>query len=182
MSPRARVALLVAGLLTVTSGGVAAAGLQEPPRHAVIASVWVEAPREVAWTVVTAFEEVATWRPGIAAVHLGRTPEGLPMVVEESAAGVRETWLVAQARYPDLLELRVTVGPAAEAKVWTYTFFPEEDGSRVTLIEEVSEPNPLLRGVRRLAGSRERRLEDYLEAGAARARAQSDAASRVQSP
>ncbi len=180
MSPRARAALLLTALTAATSGGVAAAGLQEPSRHAVIVSVRIDAPREAVWALVTGFEELPAWRPDIAAVHLGRTPDGRPLVVEESTAGHRETWIVTQARYPDLLELQVT--GEAEAKTWTYTFFPEDDESRMTLIEEVTEPNPLLRGARRLSGSRERRLEAYVDAVATRAAAQSDAASRVQSP
>jgi uncharacterized protein YndB with AHSA1/START domain len=127
---------------------VALAGAMLPKDHTITRSVVVkQMPKEV-WTAITDHANEPKWRQDVVSVTRLADRNGHELVEERYTNGELVKIETVESQQPTRLVRDVVDNPIFTGR-WTYELKPEDGGTRVTITEQGSVPNPVFRFVSR---------------------------------
>ena len=159
---------LLAGVLITLAGALslvalaAAIGLFLPRDHTASRSLRTRQTPEAVWRAVTDFANEPTWFRAVVSVERLPAGEGRERWRETYRDGESLTLETAEAIPPRRLVRRITDEGGPFSGRWEFEITPLPDGSRLTITEHGSIPNPLFRFVARFISGHTAAMESYL--------------------
>lgn len=139
--------LLLVGIAVVfilLIGVVAVIGSRLPKDHVASRSIVLKRPPEEVYKLVRAFDSAPKWRADVKHVEIDVRAGGPVHFREEGANGVVNYALVKDVPNEEIVT-RILDTDLGYSGQWTYTFAPENSGTRVTIREDGEVSNVLFR-------------------------------------
>jgi len=156
------IAIALASLLALVLI-VVVVGALLPRRHEVSRSAVIAAPPAAVYAAVTDVANAAAWRPGVQRIEvLGRTNGGLRF--RENSAPGAVTYEVTAEEPVRLFVTEIVDRNLGYSGSWTYSFAPQDAGTRVTITERGEVSNVIFRFVSRLVVGQTKSIDTYLAA------------------
>jgi len=124
---------------------VAIIGALRPETHTASHTVVIAAAPDTLWAAITDFERQAEWVPDVTGVERLPDREGKPSY-RERFGQFEATTLVTEFDPPRRLVKEILPGGPFYGS-WTWELAPDGDGTRLTITERGTVPNPLFRGM-----------------------------------
>lgn len=124
---------------------VAIVGAFRPETHTASYTATIAAAPDTLWAAIADFERQAEWVPEVTGVE--RLPDryGHPSY-REHFGRFEATTVITQSDPPRLLVKEILPGGPFHGS-WTWELAPEGEGTRLTITERGTVPNPLFRGM-----------------------------------
>lgn len=132
---------VVAALVALT----AIVGALRPVTHTASHTVVIGAPPDTVWAVIADFARQPEWVPEVTGVERLPDREGRPSY-REHFGQFAATTVVTQAEAPARLVKEILPGGPFYGS-WTWELAPQGAGTRLTITERGTVPNPLFRGM-----------------------------------
>ena len=154
------VAGIVAGLL-VLAGIVALIGSRLPKSHVASRSIHLRRSPQDVYAVVRDFNSAPKWRADLKRIEVEAPPGGPVYFREEAKHGTVNYELVEDVPAQRMVT-RIRDTDLGYAGQWTYTFTPENGGTRVTIREDGEVSNVLFRFMSRYVFGQTSTIDGYL--------------------
>ena len=155
---------IIVGTLLAIILVVAGIGALLPADHVATRSVQISAPPSDVWAVVADFEHQATWRDDVERVERVAAADGRELWREHYEGGDALTFETRTAEPPSRLVRAIADPDAPFSGTWEYTIEPAAPGSRVTIVERGTVPNPIFRFMSRFVFGHTSGMDTYLSA------------------
>jgi uncharacterized protein YndB with AHSA1/START domain len=140
---------------------VVVVGALLPRRHEASRSAVIAAPPAAVYGAVTDVANAGAWRPGVQRIEvLGRT-NGRLRFREQSAHGA-VTYEVTAEEPVRLFVTEIVDRDLGYSGSWTYTFAPQDAGTRVTITERGEVSNVIFRFMSRFVFGHTKSIDTYL--------------------
>lgn len=139
-------------------------GARLPRTHLAASRIRLQACPEKVFGIITDFENYPSWRPGLDRVERGPDFDGLPSWFEICAEFSRVHFRVTELQPPNWLVTRIVNDKLPLSGQWTYRLEGDGEGTLLTITEEESIHNPLLRFFDRFVLSYHGVMDVYLTA------------------
>ena len=149
-------------LLMLLIGAVLIAGYSLPAKTTVSRSIFVEAPPEKVFALLSDATKLPEWDRKIEKVAILPAVNGHAASRQTFTSGMTMTIVAAESMPPRRLIRAIEEDYGPFIGSWTYDITPQGQGSRVVLTEHADWGNPVFRLVVRIRG-RARDLEKHLE-------------------
>jgi uncharacterized protein YndB with AHSA1/START domain len=155
--------IVILAILVLVLVTLAIAGAMLPQEHTVTRSIVLKQSAESIWAAVTDHANEPQWRTDVASIT--RLPErnGHEVVEEKYKNGDLMEIETVEAQPPFKL-VREVVDNAIFSGRWTYTITPEVQGTRLTITEHGSVPNPVFRLISRFVIGHTTAIDKFLRA------------------
>jgi uncharacterized protein YndB with AHSA1/START domain len=153
--------VIVFCILAALLVAVALAGAMLPKDHRVIRTVVVKASPPEVWTTITDHTNEPRWRHDVASVTRLADRNGHELVEERYTNGQSMRLETVESQPPSRL-VRDVVDNDIFTGRWTYELKAEEGGTRVTITEQGSVPNPVFRFVSRFIIGQTTTIDRYM--------------------
>jgi uncharacterized protein YndB with AHSA1/START domain len=154
-------------MLVLVGGIVALIGSRLPQSHVASRSILLHQSPEIVYAAIRNFESVPTWRTDVKRIDVQRQPDGRIYFREEGGNGAVNYELAedvpAQRMVTRILDTDLGYGGK-----WTYTFAPENGGTRVRITEEGEVSNVFFRFMSRYIFGHTATIDSYLSSLAKR--------------
>lgn len=160
-------AIIVGTLLAIVLV-VAGVGALLPADHTATRSAEVRALPSEVWAVIADFERQPAWRGDVERVERVEGGEGGERWREHYDGGDALTFETRTSEPPSRLVRAIADPDAPFSGTWEITIEPAQSGSRVTVVERGTVPNPIFRFMSRFVFGHTAGLEMYLAALARR--------------
>jgi len=155
------IVLGIIAAVALLGGVVALIGSQLPKTHVATRSILLHrSPRDV-YTVVRDFESAPKWRSDVKQIEV-ETPNGGPVRFREVAKHGAVNYELVEDVPPERMVTRILDTDLGYAGQWTYTFVPENGGTRVTIREDGEVSNLIFRFMSRYVFGQTATIDSYL--------------------
>ena len=137
--------LIVVGVLAGLAGLAVVVGLLRPKTHTAVHSVILAAAPERVWAEIADVERLPEWLPEITQVERLPDRDGQPSY-REHFGQFEATTVVTASDSARRLVKEILPGGAFYGS-WTWELAPEGEGTRLTITEQGTVPNPLFRAM-----------------------------------
>lgn len=155
--------LFVMGAIAAVVVAVIVGGLATPRDHAVARAVVLNAPLADVWSTVRNVARYHEWRHELEHAELVDTEQPQPRWRETSTRG-SVTFGITRDEAPHTLAARILDEDLPFSGEWTWSLRAEGNGTRVTITELGSVPNPVFRFIAAHFMGYTRSLDTYLTA------------------
>jgi len=155
--------LIILAILVLVLVTVAIAGAMLPKEHTVTRSIFLKQSAESIWAAVTDHTNEPKWRTDVASITRLSDRNGHELVEEKYKNGDSMRIETVEAQPPFKLVRDVVDNPIFSGR-WTYTITPEVQGTRLTITEHGSVPNPVFRLISRFVIGHTTSLDKFLHA------------------
>ena len=155
--------LIVLGILVFILVAIALAGAMLPQEHTVTRSIVLKQSPEMLWAVITDHANEPKWRTDVESVTRLADRNGREMVEEKYKKGDTMKIETVESQPPTRLVRDVVDNPIFSGR-WTYELTQENGGTRVSITEHGSVPNPVFRLVSRFVIGQTTSLDRFLTA------------------
>lgn len=155
--------VIILGILVLILVAIALAGAMLPQEHTVTRSIVLKQSPEAIWAVVTDHANEPKWRTDVASITRLADRNGHMLVEEKYKNGDSMKIETIEAQPPTRLVRDVVDNPIFSGR-WTYELKAESGGTRVTITEHGSVPNPVFRLVSRFVIGHTTSLDKFLNA------------------
>jgi hypothetical protein len=136
--------LFVMGAIAAVVIALIAGGLATPRDHAVARTIVLRHDRDTVWSTVRNFDAYAEWRDELEHAEVVDTDQAQVRWRETSTRG-SVTFGVTGEQAPERLSARILDDDLPFTGEWTWTLVVDDAGTRVTITERGSVPNPAFR-------------------------------------
>jgi uncharacterized protein YndB with AHSA1/START domain len=151
---------VVVGLL-VLGGVIALIGSRLPKSHVASRSIHLRRPPQEVYAVVRDFESAPKWRADVKRMDVEAAPGGPVYFREEGKHGTVNYELVEDLPEQRMVT-RIRDTDLGYAGQWTYSFVPENGGTRITIREDGEVSNVLFRFMSRYVFGQTATIDGYL--------------------
>jgi|SRR6185503_1261843 len=151
---------IVAGLL-VLAGIIALIGSQLPKSHVASRSIHLRRSPPDVYAVARDFNSAPKWRADLKRIEVEAPPGGPIRFREEAKHGTVNYELVEDVPAQRMVT-RILDTDLGYSGQWTYTFAPENDGTRVTIREDGEVSNVIFRFMSRYVFGQTSMIDSYL--------------------
>jgi uncharacterized protein YndB with AHSA1/START domain len=155
--------LIILGILVFILVAIALAGAMLPQEHTVTRSIVLKQTPEAVWATVTDHANEPKWRSDVESITRLADRNGHPLVEEKYKNGDTLKIETVEAHPPTRLVRDVVDNPIFSGR-WTYELKPEAGGTRVSITEHGSVPNPVFRLISRFVIGHTTSLDRFLTA------------------
>jgi uncharacterized protein YndB with AHSA1/START domain len=155
--------IIVLAVLVAFMIAVAFAGAMLPKEHSVTRSIELKQPPEEVWATVTDHVNEPKWRTDVERIDILEPRNGHQLVDEKYKNGETMKIETIESEPPKRLVRDVVDNPIFSGR-WTYDLAPTPTGTRVTITEHGSVPNPVFRLVSRFIIGHSTALDKFLTA------------------
>ena len=157
--------LLIAGGAAITTvGAMALIGLLLPKRHVVTRRAHFPQGQDHLWLVMTDHTQEPTWRPALRRIERLSDRDGRPVWREFGYGGHSMTLETVEVHAPARLVRRIAAPARPFMGSWIYTLAATADGSTLTITEDGTISNPIVRCLARGTRTQHRTIDAYLHA------------------
>lgn len=151
----------IAVVLILLVGVVAVIGSRLPKNHVASRSIVLKRSPEEVYKLIRAFDSAPKWRADVKHVEMDVRAGGPVHFREEGSNGIVNYALVKDVPNEQIVTqiLDTDLGYSGQ---WTYTFAPENDGTRVTIREDGEVSNVLFRFMSRYIFGHTATMDSYL--------------------
>ena len=154
------VAGIVAGLL-VLGGIMALIGSMLPKAHVASRSILLHRSPQDVYTVVRDFASAPKWRPDVKRMEV-EAPQGGPVYFREEGKHGTVNYELVEDVPSQRMVTRIRDTDLGYSGQWTYSFTPENGGTRVTIREDGEVSNVLFRFMSRYVFGQTSMIDSYL--------------------
>jgi uncharacterized protein YndB with AHSA1/START domain len=155
--------LVILGVLVLILVAIALAGAMLPQEHTVTRSIVLKQSPETVWATVTDHPNEPKWRTDVASITRLADRNGHELVEEKYKNGESMKVETVESQPPTRLVRDVVDNPIFSGR-WTYELTPENGGTRVSITEHGSVPNPVFRLISRFVIGHTTALDKFLTA------------------
>jgi hypothetical protein len=120
-------------------------GSRLPKTHIAASRIYLSAPPEVVWRVITDFRSHPQWRPGLHEVEEGPMIDGLPSWYEVCLKDLKVHFRVVESDPPRRWVTQLAGDRLPLAGSWVYELCPRDGGTELMITEQDKIYSPLLR-------------------------------------
>ena len=155
------VAGIVAGLM-VLAGIVALIGSRLPKAHVASRSILLRRPPHDVYAVVRDFDSAPKWRADLKRIDVDAQP-GRPVYFREEGKNGTINYELVEDVPAQRMVTRIRDTDLGFSGQWTYSFTPENSGTRVTIREDGEVSNVLFRFMSRYVFGQTATIDSYLK-------------------
>jgi uncharacterized protein YndB with AHSA1/START domain len=155
--------IIVLAVLVAFLIAVAFAGAMLPKEHTVTRSIELKQPPKEVWATVTDHVNEPKWRTDVERIDILEPRNGHQLVEEKYKNGESMKIETIESEPPKRLVRDVVDNPIFSGR-WTYDLAPTPTGTRVTITEHGSVPNPVFRLVSRFIIGHSTAIDKFLTA------------------
>lgn len=152
---------IVAGLL-VLAGIVALIGSRLPKAHVASRSILLRRPPHDVYAVVRDFDSAPKWRADVKRIDVDAQP-GRPVYFREEGKNGTINYELVEDVPAQRMVTRIRDTDLGFSGQWTYSFTPENSGTRVTIREDGEVSNVLFRFMSRYVFGQTATIDSYLK-------------------
>ena len=152
---------IVAGLLVI-AGIMALIGSRLPKAHVASRSVHLRRSPQDVYAVVRDFGSAPKWRADVKRMDVNAQP-GKPVYFREEAKHGTVNYELVEDVPTQRMVTRIRDTDLGYSGQWTYSFTPENDGTRVTIREDGEVSNVLFRFMSRYVFGQTSTIDSYLK-------------------
>jgi uncharacterized protein YndB with AHSA1/START domain len=153
--------IVVLAVLAFFLVAVALAGAMLPQQHSVTRTIMLKQPPEAVWAGITDHANEPQWRNDVVSVTRLADRNGHQLVEEKYKNGDSLKIETVESQPPTRLARDVVDNPIFSGR-WTYTLTPESSGTRISISETGTVPNPVFRLVSRFVIGHTTALDRFL--------------------
>jgi hypothetical protein len=151
----------IVGVVVLLAGVMALIGSMLPKTHDVSRSILLHRSPQDVYAVVRDFNSAPQWRADVKRIEVETTPGGAVYFREEGKHGTVNYELVEDVPAQKMVT-RIRDTDLGYAGQWTYTFAPENGGTRLTIREDGEVSNVLFRFMSRYVFGQASTIDGYL--------------------
>ena len=152
---------IIAGLALV-AGIVALLGARLPKTHVASRFIVLRKPQQDIYAVVRDFASAPKWRPDVKQVEVEAQPGG-PVYFREVGKNGTINYELTEDVPGERMVTRIRDTDLGYSDQWTYTFAPENGGTRVTIREDGEVSNVIFRFMSRYVFGQTATMDGYLD-------------------
>src|ERR1044072_1755203 len=152
---------IIAGLV-VLAGIIALIGSQLPKSHVASRSIHLRRSPQDVYAVVRDFNSAPKWRSDLKSIQV-ETPQGGPVRFREEAKHGTVNYEVVEDVPGQRIVTRILDTDLGYSGQWTYSFAPENGGTRVTIREDGEVSNVIFRFMSRYVFGQTSTIDAYLK-------------------
>jgi len=154
--------IVILGILIALLVAVALAGAMLPKEHTVTRTIVLKQSPDAVWAVVTDYTNEPQWRHEVQTITKLPDRNGHQLVEEKYKNGDTLKIETVEAQAPTKLVRDVVDNPIFSGR-WTYELTPANGGTRVSITEHGTVPNPVFRLVSRFVIGHTTSLDRFLK-------------------
>lgn len=151
---------IVAGLLLL-AGIIAVIGSTLPKAHVASRSILLHRTPQAVYTVVRDFDSAPKWRSDVKRIEVDAQP-GKPVYFREDGKNGTINYELVEDVPPQRMVTRIRDTDLGFSGQWTYSFAPENGGTRVTIREDGEVSNVIFRFMSRYVFGQTATIDSYL--------------------
>lgn len=151
---------IVAGLLLL-AGIIAVIGSTLPKAHVASRSILLHRTPQEVYTVVRDFDSAPKWRSDVKRIEVDAQP-GKPVYFREDGKNGTINYELVEDVPPQRMVTRIRDTDLGFSGQWTYSFAPENGGTRVTIREDGEVSNVIFRFMSRYVFGQTATIDSYL--------------------
>lgn len=151
---------IVAGLLLL-AGIIAVIGSTLPKAHVASRSILLHRTPQAVYTVVRDFDSAPKWRSDVKRIEVDAQP-GKPVYFREDGKNGTINYELVEDVPPQRMVTRIRDTDLGFSGQWTYSFAPENGGTRVTIREDGEVSNVIFRFMSRYIFGQTATIDSYL--------------------